>query len=70
MVSSSADVLVQIMNISSMYLEKVSGLFSCEWRNFVTIVDIYMLAIVGEKAAPIAHVTLYQCDVSKDWGSC
>ena len=34
-----------------MYLEKVSVLFSCDWINFVTIVDIYMLAIV---AVPIA----------------
>ena len=50
----SSTVPFHIINISSMYLVKISGLVFCVGRNFFTIVDMYILATEGEKAAPIA----------------
>ena len=48
---SSSVVSVQIMNMSSMYRLNVSGLVV---EKYITTVDMYMFAMVGEKAAPIA----------------
>ena len=42
------------MKLSSIYLLINRGITSCADRNLVRIVDIKMLASVGEKAAPIA----------------
>lgn len=45
---------VQIINISSIYLVSSSGCICCVCRKSRRIVDIKILAIVGEKGAPIA----------------
>ena len=52
-VSSAVD-LVQIMNMSSMYILTRSGWMGCVSKNSFKMMDINILAIVGEKGAPIA----------------
>ena len=45
---------VQMMKISSIYLARVSGLMGCVSRNDLKTEDMKILAIVGEKVAPMA----------------
>ena len=45
--------LVQIMNMSSMYLLISGGWMGCVFRNSFRIMDLNMLAIVGEKVLPL-----------------
>ena len=47
-------VSVQMMKMSSIYLARVSGLMGCVCRNDLKTEDMKILAIVGEKAAPMA----------------
>ena len=45
---------VQIMKMSSMYLVVSSGWIGCASKKSLRIVDIKMLAMVGENVAPMA----------------
>ena len=47
-------VSVHIIKMSSMYRVSRSGCVCCVLRNLSSIADIKMLAMVGEKAAPMA----------------
>ena len=51
---SSCVVSVQMRKMSSMYRVRTRGLMFCVRRNPLIMVDIKILAIVGENAAPIA----------------
>ncbi len=44
----------QNMKMSSMYRASSNGWIRCVWRNLLRITDMKMLAMVGEKAVPIA----------------
>ena len=44
---------VQIINMSSMYLVMSSGCIRCVCRKSLSIVDMKMLAMVGENVAPM-----------------